>query len=73
MPSFLAIYHGKTVGSAYLVAVTADQALVLHVACKMLNDPISLETTSNDPVSDAVIRGRREALELISNDCEDQS
>lgn len=71
MASFLALYRGESVGSASLVAVTADQELVREFADRLLaHDP----PADGDPVQDAVREGRREALRLVRDEAggEDQ-
>jgi hypothetical protein len=59
--TFLALYRGDTITDARLVATSANPALVADVASRMLCSP----APGDDPVLDAVERGRRRALRMI--------
>ncbi len=65
MASFIALYHGDTIGSAALVATTADPEVVRDFAERMLSIPEGEEP-------DAVLRelelGRRRALKLVRSE-----
>jgi hypothetical protein len=61
MPTFVALYHGVTVGDARLVAVSADPRLVGDIATRMLSDT----SLPEEPVVAELERGRRKALRLI--------
>jgi hypothetical protein len=62
MTTFLALYRGKTVAEAKMVAVTADSTLVATVAAHLLDTP---PPQDEDPVVTRLERGRRAALRLI--------
>jgi len=62
MSTFIALYRGRTVAEARLVAVSADPDLVSDVAARLLQRAAS---DSGDPVIDRVESGRREALHLL--------
>ena len=66
--SFLAIYRGRTVADAKLVAVSADPQIVSEVAARLLKHPDEAEDSEDDPVLAAVERGRRRALRLVSRE-----
>ena len=68
MTTFLAIYRGKTVTDAKMVAVTADPTLVAAVATHLLDTP---EPQDRDPVITSLDRGRRAALRLITQESRD--
>ena len=67
MTTFLAVYRGKTVDDAKMVAVTADPTLVTIVATHLLDTPQS----NDDPVLTALDRGRKQALRLITRESRD--
>jgi hypothetical protein len=68
MTTFLALYRGRTIGDATMVAVTADPALVATVAAHLLDTPHS---QGEDPVVVKLERGRRAALRLIQQESRD--
>ena len=59
MSTLVAVYRGKTVGDAHLIAVSADPALVADVSARLL-------CTDQEGQPDEVVRsleaGRRRAL-----------
>jgi hypothetical protein len=65
MTTFLALYPGKTIGDAKMVAVTADPQLVATVATHLLGTP---QPQGEDPVVTTLERGRRAALRLIKQE-----
>ncbi len=65
MASFLALYRGETIGSAGLLAVSADPALVADFADRMLAEP---EPEGSDAATIEVERGRRNALRLVRSE-----
>ena len=65
MTTFVALYRGKTIAEAKLVAVTADPTLVSAVATSLLDTP---DTQNTDPVIATLDRGRRGALRLIQKE-----
>ena len=67
MTTFLALYRGKTIGDAKMVAVTADPELVAAVATYLLSAPQHQE----DPVIISLERGKRAALRLITQESRD--
>ncbi len=74
MTTFLALYRGKTVGGARIVAVSADPALVAYVAGKILDgDPAKDGDVHDDPAIDAMAQGRRQALSIILGGESDRS
>ncbi len=67
MSTFLALYRGESVGSAKLVAVSADPTTVAEFAARLLHQSPSVED-SPDPVLLSIERGRRQALRRISKE-----
>jgi hypothetical protein len=65
MTTFLALYRGRTVAEAKMVAVTADPALVATVAAHLLDTP---PPQDEDPVVTTLEQGRRAALRLIKQE-----
>ena len=65
MTTFLALYRGKTVADAKMVAVTADPGLVAVVATHLLDTP---QPHDEDAVVNTLERGRRAALRLIKRE-----
>lgn len=64
MTTFLALYRGKTIGEAHLVATSADPALVNVVSAQLL----ARGKTHEDPVLAELEHGRRAALHLIKRE-----
>jgi hypothetical protein len=65
MPTFLAVYRGRTIGEARMVAVTAEPGLVAEVVDRLLSHP---QMDDDDPVVRAIDRGRVTALRLIQHE-----
>ncbi len=65
MTTFLALYRGKTVADAKMVAVTADPCLVADVVNRLLAQP---QEHDDDPVVRAIDHGRATALRLIKRE-----
>jgi hypothetical protein len=63
--SFLAIYRGKSISTARIIAVSADPILVREVAAILLEEPAPADP---DPVTRAVALGRRHGLRLIARE-----
>jgi hypothetical protein len=61
MKTFLAVYRGRTIGEARLVAVSVEPVLVAEVVCRLLRR----KSTETDDVVALIERGRRQALEAI--------
>ena len=68
MASFIALYHGDTIGSAALVATTANPEVVRDFAERMLSMP---EGQEPDAVLRELEQGRRRALRLVRDDAEE--
>ena len=64
MTTFLALYRGKTIGEAHLVATRADPDLVNVVSTRLL----ALSGREKDPVVTQLEHGRRGALQLIKQE-----
>ncbi len=62
MTGLLVLYRGDTVGTAKLVAATADPQLVRDFAERLLGEPEEQET---DVVLRELENGRRRALRLV--------
>ena len=62
MTTFLALYHGPTVNSSEILAITADRHLVEEFAGRLLG---ARPEPSEDPVVTSIEEGRRKALELV--------
>jgi hypothetical protein len=67
MSSFLALYRGTSIGTAKIVAVTAESSLVADFSARMLRLP---EQPEPDAVIHELERGRRRALELVQDEAE---
>ena len=68
--SFVALYRGRTVSSARLVAVSADPALAADVSGRLLQAP---PTVGQDQVVASLEQGRRAALRLIRQEASNGS
>jgi hypothetical protein len=64
MPTIVALYRGKTVASARLIADSADPSLVAEVAARMLAKP----SPADDPAVACLDDGRNEALRVIERE-----
>ncbi len=62
--TFVALYRGKSVADAKLVAVSADPSLVADVTARMLSKP----APAGDPAVACLERGRRDALRVIERE-----
>ena len=62
--TFVAVYHGKSVGEAKLVAVSADPMLVADVTARLLAQP----APAGDSAVACLERGRRDALRVIEQE-----
>jgi hypothetical protein len=63
--SFVALYRGKTIATAKLVATSADPTLVADVAARVL---AARDRVEDDPVLGPLERGRRVALRVIGRE-----
>ena len=70
MTSFVAIYRGQTVGSARLIAVSANPGLVAEVSSKLLEDA---RHNDGDEVLEALDGGRRAALTLVAQKANEET
>ena len=67
MTTFLALYHGESVSTAKLLALSAEPELVRAFAERLLAKPSQQEA---DPVIEELENGRRRALELVKGGAE---
>ena len=65
MTTFLALYHGNTVNSSEILALTADRHIVEDFAARLLREPSESPT---DPVVGNIEEGRRRALEVVRDE-----
>ena len=65
MSTFLAIYRGETIGSARLLAVSADPGLVADVITRLLAEE---QGADEDPVLQKLASGKRGALREIQKE-----
>ena len=65
MTTFLAIYRGRSIREAEIVAVTTDPAFVREVAGRILQTTSQTTTDESDPVLRVIKRGRKSALKMI--------
>jgi len=65
--SFIALYHGRTIGEAKMIGVSADAGLVSDVAARLLKTgEMQHDINADDPVIAALESGREGALRLIA-------
>ena len=69
MTNFLALYRGRSIAEAKMVAVSADPELVSLVAVRLL----SRTPTDEDHIVSTLEEGRRAALRLIQQEVESES
>ncbi len=69
MTSFLALYRGRSIGSAELIAVSADPDIIARFADALLEKDWR-QTGSCDPVAAEVKDGQRRALKLVRDEAE---
>ena len=67
MVSFIALYRGRSVAEAELVAVATDVELVGHVAGELLR---ARPAPPEDPAVAALHTGRRRALKIVKTEAE---
>ena len=65
MTTFLALYHGNTVNSSEILALTADRHIVEDFAVRLLREP---PETPTDPVVTTIEEGRHRALEVVRDE-----
>ena len=65
MTTFLALYHGNTVNSSEILALTADHHIVKDFAARLLGESSDSPT---DPVVGNIEEGRRRALEVVRDE-----
>jgi hypothetical protein len=70
MASFLAVYRGASIGTAQLVAVTADPQLIATVAAELLTQRTGDASEAKDAALSALQSGRNRALELVRVEAE---
>ena len=68
MQTFIALYRGRTIGEARMVAVSADPTLVSHVVHCLVEAPYE---PGDDPVVSAIDHGRVTALRLLRKEHSD--
>jgi hypothetical protein len=64
--TFLVLYRGESVGSAKLLALTAEPDIVRDFANRLLSEP----TSEEDAVVRELERGRQRALQLVKSEAE---
>lgn len=67
MVSFLALYRGRSVGDAELVAVSTDPEIVGRFADELIDERAS---TADDPVVSAIREAERRGLQIIREEAE---
>jgi hypothetical protein len=65
--SFLALYSGRSLSDARLIAVSSDPEIVGDLAIRLLRQPIDPD---EDPAVAGLERGRRSALRLIKREAD---
>jgi hypothetical protein len=66
MNTFVAIYRGRTIAEARLVALSADPQIVAEVSARIVHERQASEDP--DPVIGLLERGRNAALRLIKRE-----
>jgi hypothetical protein len=69
MTTFIALYRGKTIAEARIIAVSADPSLVADVSSRLLK---SQEDENQDAVIAAFETGKGDALRLIKREATDE-
>jgi hypothetical protein len=64
MPAFLTLHAGETTNTSRVVAVTADEDIVVRFAAELLGRP---PEEDHDPVLEALEGGRRRALKAVAS------
>ena len=67
MTTFVAVYRGRTIGEAKLVAVSVEPALVAEVVARLLEGQ---RPRPGDSAIGFLEQGRRKALQAILNEAE---
>ena len=65
--SFVALYRGKTISDARLVATCVDPAIIKLVTQNILG-AVERDAADGDPVIREIASGRRKALRLIQKE-----
>jgi hypothetical protein len=64
MTTHIAVYRGRTLKDAHIIAVSTDPEIVGYVAERLLDQAID-PAPESDPVIKSLTSGRRRALRLI--------
>jgi hypothetical protein len=70
LTTFVALYRGKTIAEARLIAVSADPDLVNEVSTHLLN---AASVSINDPVIQRLEHGRVAAMQLLKKEASEES
>lgn len=65
MPTFIAVYRGKTIADARLISASSDPGIVSEVVARLLSDEQREIERASDPVLRPLAEGRRDSLRLI--------
>jgi hypothetical protein len=69
MQSFVALYRGPSVSEARLVSASADRALVVYVAERLL----AAQRPTDDDVLAPIDAGRRQTLRLVLGELREET
>lgn len=64
MTSFIALYRGRTLNDARLIALSSDPTLISDLITKLISEPLR----EDDPALRALTRGRRRALKIVQQE-----
>ena len=68
MTNFIALYRGRTLNDARLVALSSDPTLVLDFTTKLISEPLR----EADPALRELNKGRRRALKIVQGESDER-
>lgn len=64
MTNFIALYRGRTLNDARLIALSSDPALISDFTTRLVSEPLR----EDDPALRELNKGRRRALKIVQKE-----
>ncbi len=64
MTNFIALYRGRTLNDARLIALSSDPTLISDFTTRLISEPLR----EDDPALRELNRGRRRALKIVQEE-----
>ncbi len=66
MTSFIALYRGRTLNDACLIALSSDPTIISDFTTRLISEPLH----ENDPALRELSKGRRRALKIVQEEAQ---